>query len=374
MFKKYDTWGEFLFNLVQHPIDTIQANWYWLIVILIVLFSLSRLNNFLEIKGTDRAIRLGRGITSTITLFIIAPLIFILLLNLFALIYGLPSISLLNLWKWFELTLTSLWWIVSSFVLYTQGIPSDSESVFSADSIVRLAAIILPGIFVWLRAAKSSVTKFLLIPLVIGVLWVTKNRAAPSTFLSETIEQWKSGEKEIIPGVDIKVPDFNSIRNTQVATTRGSLIENIRKSIDPKTRNLIMLGSLAALLVAMFGFSQTKKFRALFLSLIFLAAIFFIAMLMAADRTVKDVAIEDRAPPTETRTPQVTDENNDFLYSLMSDFEDEFNKQNGEKNLKLYDLSLQISERFLQIDMQPPPRYCTRYRDYFDRVCDTYNK
>jgi len=50
------TWRSFISTFLSDPVGFIQIHWPWLFLLLVLLFALSKLNNYLEVKGVDKAI------------------------------------------------------------------------------------------------------------------------------------------------------------------------------------------------------------------------------------------------------------------------------------------------------------------------------
>lgn len=185
------TWGEFLGEIIQRP----QKYVIWLVVFLIVLFMLSRLRNIMEERGVNRAIYVSRAFVGTFISFIVAPIVFYIMLNLVALIHGVSTIDIGFLAKWLGLTATSYWWLLKCFFGAADIV--NAKDLYSLDSIIRILWILLPFSFIWLRVSSTRIGKLFLIPLVIGTLVITRYKHAPPTFITqdETLV-------ERIPGLD----------------------------------------------------------------------------------------------------------------------------------------------------------------------------
>ena len=70
-------WTHFILESSTHPTRIL----LWVIVILIVLFLLSRTHNILEEKSVNQAIRISRGLVSCLLVFIIGPIVAFLILT-----------------------------------------------------------------------------------------------------------------------------------------------------------------------------------------------------------------------------------------------------------------------------------------------------
>jgi len=176
------SWGEFLIDVAQHP----QKYVFWLIIFLIVLFILSRLRNIMEERGVNRAIYISRGFVGTFIAFIVTPVVFFVILNLIAIVHGVNTIDIGFLAKWIGLTITSYWWLLKCF--FGSESLSGAVDIYSMDAVIRIFWVLLPFSVIWFRVSNSKIGKLFLIPLIIGVLVITRYKTAPPTFITEDQE------------------------------------------------------------------------------------------------------------------------------------------------------------------------------------------
>ncbi len=176
-------WSSFLLKDIP---SSPQSYVIWVIVFLIVLFMLSRLRNILEERSTKRAMTIARAFVGSLIAFLIAPIIFFLLLNIIAMVHGVETIHIGFLVKWIGLTISSYWWLLRC--AFGSESLSGATVMYSVDSIIRMLWIILPFSFIWIRMSKTKIAKFFLIPMIIAVFVVTRYKIAPSTFITEDKE------------------------------------------------------------------------------------------------------------------------------------------------------------------------------------------
>lgn len=173
------SWGELFAEILQNPSSYV----IWLILSFVILFFLSRLNNYMEVKGVNRAIYITRGFVSSLMFFVIGPIAFFILLNIFALINGVETLDVSFLWSWLRLTITTYWWLLQS--AFDSGRLEHTNQMYTVHSMIRLLWVTIPLIFVWFRVAPSKIGKLLFIPVVIFMFTVTQYKKAPTTFLTE---------------------------------------------------------------------------------------------------------------------------------------------------------------------------------------------
>lgn len=176
------SWRQFLTQVLSNP----QGYVAWVIIFLVVSFLLSRLRNILEERGVNRAIYISRGLVGTLMSFIIAPIVFYIVLNIMALIHQVNTINISFLAQWLGLTLTSYWWLLKCF--FGSESLSGATEIYSVHSIIRMLWVLLPFSFVWMRVSKSRIGKLFLIPLIIGTFVITRYKHAPPTFITEDTE------------------------------------------------------------------------------------------------------------------------------------------------------------------------------------------
>lgn len=329
------TWGEFLAKIISSPQNYV----FWVIVFLVVLFLLSRLRNIMEERGVNRAIYVSRAFVGTFISFIVAPIVFYLVLNLVALVHGVSTIDISFLAKWLGLTVTSYWWLLKCF--FGSASISGAEQLYSLDSIIRIIWILLPFSFIWLRVSSTRIGKLFLIPLIIGTLVITRYKYAPPTFITE--------DENIVE----KIPGLDWVRNNKdnISTAAGTylLSANQRRMAAAVLALLILAGFFVGL--------QAKK-RVPGLLLVLIGIMGFI--LLAPHEN-------DKVIPVEHHEDYHTDI--DSLVARM----DSIYLANPE-DIEAYYLSQKISAaykaRLAVGDMiRFPEELCERYNSYFYDWC-----
>lgn len=101
-------WSNLFQGLANSPVTSM----IWVVVLLVLLFVLSRFNNYLEVRGVNRAIGITRALVGSFMYFIVAPVVLFVFINVMAFIYGAPLINVSFLWNWIELTGTSYFWLL----------------------------------------------------------------------------------------------------------------------------------------------------------------------------------------------------------------------------------------------------------------------
>ncbi|MEM6724598.1 MAG: hypothetical protein AAF598_11200 [Bacteroidota bacterium] len=336
------SWAEHFKEFTGNPTDFVQGHWPWLIVILVVLFMLSRLNNYMEVEGVNKAIYLTRGIVGSIIAFIIAPIVFLLVLNLYAWFNGLKMFDMTFLWDWFKLTISTFFWLLQSI-----GAPR-GDVLFDTNSLIRLAWVILPLSIIWLRVAVTNFWRLMLIPAIAGILMLTAYKEAKPTFLNKYIpEEWqnfKIGDKNA-PTVRIDPSDPSTYPD------EDSEIEDTARKVYRKNAPWFTLALLLLFAVALsIGFlTKYKLFSLIMVGVCF--GLFFLMNDFSASGGKPDIPLSMEA----------------FFEDLCADFERSY-ERSGE-SVETYKASLLVRQQLDQGIGALPENYCADYSMYFYDLC-----
>ena len=333
------TWGEFfLKEVIRSP----QSYIVWLIVFLVVLFLLSRLRNRLEERGVNKAIYISRGLVGTFIAFLVTPVVFYVMLNVVALVHNVNMINVSFLTDWIGLTLTSYWWLLKCFFGSTSI--SGGKEIYTVDSIIRILWIVLPISFIWLRMSKSRIGKLFLIPMIIGILIITRYKSCPPTFITQ--------DKEIVN----KIPGLNwFVVNQQQEEEKNSPTRT--KVLKPAERKMIA-AVLACMILAGFFVGLYLEYRVIGL---FVSLVGLLGFLLMAPHKKEKVIPEDHHADYHL--------NLDSLVVRM----DSLYRADGE-TVEVYNLSLKIGSgyhaRMSVGDMiRFPDSLCVKYESYFYDWC-----
>lgn len=341
------TWGDLLGDVLQQP----QRYLFWVIIFLLLLFILSRLNNFLEVKGVDRAIYVTRGMVGTIMYFLIAPIIFFIMLNIIAMIYGVPTINVSFLGKWIGLTFSSYWWLLKCF--FGNKEISDHPELYNVHSIIRILWVLIPITLIWLRMAKSRVGKLVLLPLIIGVLVVARHKGADETFITKDMNPQVMRR---IPVVNWFVDDPRS-QHERVKETESKLSSTQRK---------ILAGILVFLTIAGLVVGLYLEYRIVGLVIVMIGVLGF--LLMAPTNKGPDIP------------DHIEEHYNINLDSLITRMDSIYRVDSA--SVEVYDLSLQINAAYHAIHhtgaivdnkgnfIEFPDSLCRNYKEYFYDWCE----
>lgn len=333
------TWGRFLQEVFKSP----QQYVVWVIVFLIVLFMLSRLRNILEERGVNRAIYISRGLVGTFIAFIVTPVVFYILLNVIALVHGVSTIDISFLAQWIGLTLTSYWWLLECF--FSSSNIANAKDIYTVDSIIRIIWILVPLSVIWIRTSKTRLGKLFIIPIIIGVLVITRYKKTNPTFITE--------DKELvnrIPGLNWFLPDENKTASNEQASQENSMLT-------PERRQIIALVLVGVIIIGfVVGLYLEYRVAGLLVSLVGL-----LGFLLMAPHEEERVISEENHEDYHT--------NVDSLIFRM----DSIHIADPE-NLEVYNLSLKISAvyhaRLEEGDMiRFPDSLCTKYESYFYDWC-----
>ncbi|MCH2023436.1 MAG: hypothetical protein MK207_13250 [Saprospiraceae bacterium] len=329
------SWKVFITEVFRSP----QSYIFWLVVFLFVLFLLSRFRNRMEERGVNKAIYISRGLVGSLIAFIIAPIVFYIMLNIVALVHNVAIIDVSFLTDWIGLTISSYWWLLKCF--FGSVSVSFAKEIYSVNSIIRILWIILPISFIWLRMSKTKIGKLFLIPLIIGVLVITRYKTAPTTFITE--------DKELVK----HIPLLN-----RFALNQNDADINTTQILSVQHKQLITIGLFAVIAIGLVvGLIFKYRVIGLFISLIGLLGFILIAP--------HDIELNNKHP--------------DYLIdidSLVSRM-DSLYFINGE-SIDVYQISLQIESAFnARIEagdmIQFPDSLCTKYEAYFFDRCHNEN-
>lgn len=328
------SWGEFLIAVAQNP----QKYVFWLIIFLVVLFILSRLRNIMEERGVNRAIYISRGFVGTFIAFIVTPVVFFIILNLIALVHSVDTIDIGFLAKWIGLTLTSYWWLLKCF--FGSESLSGAVDIYSVDAIIRIFWVLLPFSIIWFRVSNSKIGKLFLIPLIIGVLVITRYKTAPSTFITE--------DQELVN----KIPVLSWFAN------RGENNDADESPFLDGSKRKIIAGALAFVILIGFVVGLYLEYRVIGLLVTLIGLLGF--LLMAPHE--KDKII----PPSHHEDYHI---NIDSLIYRMDSLH-----LADQKSLEVYNLSIKISAAYkARIDVGDmirfPDTLCLKYESYFYDWC-----
>ncbi len=358
-------WTDLFREFSSNPGQFAQDHWIWLIAIMIILFLLSRLNNYLEITGVNKAIYVSRAFVSTITAFVITPIAFILFLNLIAWRNNYEWVSVGNIGQWLMLTGSSYLWLLKSAVLTMSGIPGKADQIYTTSSIVRLLWILLPITFVWFRIAGGMFWRLLLIPLFLGSFFVTRFQPSAPTFLDKHIPEgmFEFGSRQT---VDNSTTNIN--RNKDGTVTIDST-GKLQPRIVPKNKKyssgsrMVYLGLLGLMLAALVaGFFLKAKV----IPMLVVAALIGAFITMVPPSEIEDkTTIEQKEHPVEIIEPS------ERLNRMITNFEElYFKKDPNELDDELFRLSERISNTITAEDVEPPGKLCRLYRQYFRDLCE----
>jgi hypothetical protein len=290
----------------------------------------------MEERSVNRAIYISRGMVGTIMAFIIAPIVFFILLNIIALVHGVNTIDIGFLAKWIGLTVTSYWWLLKCF--FGSESLSGALMMYSPDAIIRILWIILPFSFIWIRMSSTKIGKLFLIPLIIGVFVITRYKKAPETFITQD-----GTLMERIPWINMFIGGGNSSDADQSISTG---------------QRKILAGGLLLLLFAGFVVGLYLQRRLIGLFLVAIGLLGFLLM----------------APHQQDRIiPKKHEENYKANLDSMIQIMNQLYAQNPD-TLELYHLSLQVKAGYdarLQVgDMITfPDSLCTKFDSYFYDWC-----
>jgi len=266
---------------------------------------------------------------------------------------------------------------------------------YDINSLIRIAWVVIPVSFIWLRSTSTMFTRLMLLPFIAAILYITYQRKASPTFFDKYIpEQYRNitidNFLNLNENTTKRLRDIvdNTINNNPEPTTDADRIppkpstknktrslnpdkpkkkqtvkpkepapndnfDNLRNNVDTfrenNTRNIV-LGLIGLLLLAALLHFYTKfKVLALVFMILGLAGFF-----------VMSPSSFNRPPP-----PAYVDSN-----SLLKQFEQTYRRQNGVPSIALTELSFKIQKQLEKEKRTSlPKKYCDAYKDYFYDFC-----
>lgn len=179
--QKSKSWSDLIGDIFSKPTNIL----IWVIVFLVILFALSRFNNYLEVRGVDRAIYVTRGMVGSLMFFVIAPIVIFIMLFVIALIYGIPPPDISFLGKWISLTFSSYFWLLRCAFNDNNLIQENPVELYSVHALVRILWTLIPLTLIWLRVSKTRVGRLLILPVIIAILLIARYKKANETFLTQ---------------------------------------------------------------------------------------------------------------------------------------------------------------------------------------------
>ncbi len=348
------TWRAFIGSFLTDPVGFIQLHWPWLLFLLILLFALSKLNNYLEVKGVDKAILITRGLVGSVMAFIVTPFALLLFVNCIAWAKQLPTVNMWNIVEWLQLTVTSFWWILECAL--DIGESPTSNSLYSSSSIVRIIWIALPLVFIWLRIMKTRFWRAMCLPILLGLLVITANRWAPPTFLDNhipiAVTEWQPSKEPMV---------FSERSQIQQAPPTLETV-NRTEGLLNRHRKLIIVALLCLLAVGC-SLGYYSDYKLIGLGLILFSCFGFVQLFTS---TVETHDLLPASKKTETIPPPKASQ----LTQEFKAFEALYKAQQGETSVKLSQLSFKINAMLKSSGEVPPARFCSLYRDYFFDYCE----
>jgi hypothetical protein len=335
------TWGEAFAGLLTTPLSMV-----WVIGLLILLFIMSRVNNNLEIKSVNRAIVISRSLVGMFMWFIVVPIVLFLFLMLFALVYKIDMLDIGFIFKWIGLTFSSYWWLIKCF--FGAESISGEKAAYSLDAVVRVLWVSLPLAFIWVRATSTTMTRLLIVPLILGFFIIARHKRAEPSFITG-----KEGREfmENLPVVGNLLKERPPVAGSKKlkAATRGDNIKTI-----------VIFSTLCGIIIFGIGFGLYKKMYVVGLITTVIGVFGLFLLAPSADLKVIKLQHGDDHP---------INANIDSLIGRM----DSLYKIQGEST-DVYQLSRQIDEALhAQHDMIkfPDTILCKpQYRVYFYDWCD----
>lgn len=360
------TWADFLNDAFLNPIDFVQSHWLWVIVILLILFMMARLNNYLDEKGVDYAIHIARGMTSTILMFVVAPIIVLIFINLVALIEGLPFLELWFLVDWLRLTMTTFIWLIKC-ALNSRSITFNPQ-MYDLNAIIRISWVTIPfvvaAIYQYQQYSYRTWLQTLLIPYVLCILWITQYRKSPEPFIKKYLPSFVLEMDSLETN---KKHDFNKkitiIGKDTVHHQIDTKTTNIKKNTKttqkevppPNIANVIIIG-LFLLGLFLYFFTQYQN----------------IAMMMAIGGMVMGVLLFSPPNPDAEKVTKIKNDAKRHLDTLLVDFEGFYQQTKGAESLELSQRAMNIRNLIKEYRLKLPTNFCDsiHYQKYFYEFCE----
>lgn len=328
------SWGDFLLQVVKSPQNYV----FWLIFFLILLFLLSRFRHRMEEQGVNKAIYISRGLVGTFFAFIITPIAIYILLNIVALVHGVNTIGITFLTRWLWLTITSYWWLLNCF-FGSSSVPEIQE-LYSLDSLIRIAWVLVPLSVIWLRVSRSKIGKLFIIPLIIGTLVITRYKHAEPTFITQ--------DKELMD----RIPGLQWL-----AESSDSGEESDDRMLKPSQRK-ILAGVLSLIIIVGFVVGLYLEYRIIGLLISVIGLLGFLLM----------------APPEGKKKASTANKKyyNINVDSLIQEMDSIYLVDH--QSIEVYHLSMKITSAYkakiVEGDMiRFPDSLCNKYESYFYDWC-----
>lgn len=332
----FESWGELFTDVVSRPSRYL----FWVIIFLVLLFMMSRLNNIMEVKGVNRAIYITRGLVGSFMYFIVAPIIIFILINIIAVIYGVPMLNISFLGKWIGLTASSYWWLLKCF--FGSADISGEKDMYSIHSVIRMLWVLLPITLIWLRMTKSKVGKLLILPFMIGVFVVARYKKADETFVT----------KDLSPETIAKIPFLGSL----IGEDSGG------SSLQPIHRKVIAGIFIVAIAGGFFVGLRTQR-RIVGLVVVMVGSLGLMLITPSTGSDKKNVAVHDDHPVNVSIDSLIREMD---TMAMLRD------------TLGMYQMSVRINEAyeaqyhegFIMVDtIWSRCKLCEKYRNYFYDHC-----
>lgn len=313
------------------------------VALIVLLFLISRLNNYLEVRGVDRAIAITRGIVGSFIWFIVVPTALFIFVNVVALIFQVPLVSISFLGNWIGLTASSYWWLLRC--MFNSADLNGADTSYSLHSIIRILWILIPFSLIWFRTNKGRIPRLILIPIIIVVFVVTQGKKADETFITKQFEMETLRALPVIGFV---------FEEPEAGTGQGSMHPTTRKIISV-VLVLFVLGGLAAGLVA----------EQRVIGLIVVAVGIGGFMLIMPSGQTKDILAEGLTEEEKKESPFHHD-----IDSLVHRL-DSFYELEGVNSLEVYYITVKLDAAYrAQREKEPfPDSLCLRYKDFFYDWC-----
>lgn len=333
----FESWGELLGDIAARPSRYL----FWVIIFLVLLFMMSRLNNVLEVKGVNRAIYITRGLVGSFMYFIVAPIVIFILINIVAIIYGVPRLDISFLGSWIGLTMSSYWWLLKCFFGSADII--GQKEMYTIHSVIRMLWVLIPITLIWMRMTKTRVGKLLILPMIIGVFVVARFKKAEETFVT----------KDLSPQVIAKIPIIGSL----IMDDSGS------PGLQPTSRK-ILAGVLIVVIGGGFFMGLRTQRRIPGIILVAAGSLGLMLITPATGSDKKNQKYKDDHPVNVSIDSLIR--RLDSLYAADS------------ATIEVYELTVEISrayeiqyqEGFIMIDtIWTRCRLCEKYREYFYDHC-----
>jgi len=314
----------------------------WLVVLLVMVIILSRWSNKLEVSGTKRAESIARSTVSVFMWFFVLPLTLFILINIFAIVNGLGAINIIFFGKWLGLTFSSYWWLIQC-ATGADAVQGELAN-YSPDAVIRLIWIFLPLSFIWLRSISTSWLRWMLIPIIIGSLVVTRHKKAGETFITADV------------GVENlrKLPVIGSLFDPPATVINGQPTQS--KGFSPTVRKILASTSAAVMCIGVaVALYFAKRAIGLVIILIGLGGFLFIAP-SSVNKELKKLA-QDK--------DHAININIDSLVQKLH----EFKQSNNE--MELYYTAQKLKDAYkAQVEfVKFPDSLCRDYKDYFYDRC-----